>query len=152
MEFVTVRQCSAVELEHAPALPGLIAEYAAESTRADVGQRNPQFHAYRQMESSGFAKFVGAWRGAELVGFLVLVTVMAPHYGQVIATSESLFLSASARKSGAGKALIEKAQELAKECGAAGLFISAPHGGRLAQVLPRSGFLHTNDVFFKALQ
>lgn len=151
MQSVIVRQCSAIELEQAPELPALVAEYATESTRATLGPYNPQFEVYRKLEELGMVRFAGAWRGGELVGFAVVGGAVVPHYGVHIASTESLFLTASARSTGAGKALLKLCEQLARDMGACGFFVSAPAGGRLSAILPRSGFTLTNQVFFKGL-
>lgn len=149
MHQLTVRQCRAIDLEQAPTLPALVAEYAAESTRTDLGDYNPQFQMYRKIEELGLMRFAGAWIGESLVGFAVVCVTIVPHYGKLIATTESLFVTAEARRAGAGRALMKEAENIAKEMGADGLFVSAPANGRLAAILPRSGFTHTNQVFYK---
>lgn len=151
MDQLTVRLCRAEELEHAPAFPALSAEYLAESGRAITSDLAPQMAIYKANEAAGTMKFAGAWLGDELVGFLVLVLYVVPHFGKLVASTESLFVAQSARGSGAGTRMLKEAQSIAADSGCVGLCVSAPVGGRLAKVLPRSGFLHTNELFFKAL-
>lgn len=151
MDQLTVRPCAAIELEQAPALAALLDEYAAESIKADVGPHCPQFDAYRKLEDLGLMRFAGAWIGAQLVGFVVVGAVNVPHYAGVIATTESIFVSSEHRKTGAGKLLMDQAEDIALDMGAVGLFVSAPSGGRLSIVLPRTGYQRTNEVFFKRL-
>jgi hypothetical protein len=38
---------------------------------------------------------------------------------------------------------------LAEACGAVGLLVTAPKGGKLARVMPRAKYKHTHEVFFK---
>lgn len=151
MDQLTVRACQAIELEQSPALPTLVEEYAGESTRASLGDYQPQFEMYRRLEEMGVMRFAGAWLGSDLVGFVTVGAARVPHYGGVTATTESLFVASHARKTGAGKLLLEKAEEMAVELGAVGLFVSAPSGGRLSAVLPRIGYQRSNEVFFKGL-
>lgn len=152
MESVTVRQCCATELEQAPEFGALVDEYAAEAVRAELGGINVQADQYKMFESLGMMRFAGAWRGSELVGFATVMAAVAPHYGKKLATTETLFLSKDARSGGAGIDLIREAERMAKEMGAVGFFVSAPAGGALSKVLPRTGFRHTNEMFFKGLE
>jgi N-acetylglutamate synthase-like GNAT family acetyltransferase len=150
MEPVTVRQCCAYELEQAPEFGALVDEYALEACRADLGAIGVQVDQYKLLESHGLMRFLSAWRGQELVGFATVVATIAPHYGKKVATTETLFLSESARDGGAGLDLLKLAEQTASEMGAVGFFVSAPVGGALSKILPRVGFKHTNEVFFKA--
>lgn len=152
MSNVTVRTCRAVELELAPSFAALMAEYLAESGRAITADPSPQIATYKAQEAADTMKFAGVWDGGgELVGMLVVALSVVPHFGMTVATTETLFVSAKARKTGAGKALLSLADDMARESGAVGVLVSAPVGGVLAKVLPRSGFKHTNELFFKAL-
>ena len=63
--------------------------------------------------------------------------------------SESFFVEMSQRKSGAGLKLLRTAEKFAKDFGAPGIFISAPYGGTLAEVLPMAKYRETNRVFYK---
>ena len=152
MNPVTVRRCTVAELEQAPEFGALGEEYAAESGRAIRGVSDPQIDFYRRAEAAGTMLFHGAWIGEELVGFLVLHLSVVPHLGVTIATTETLFVASHARSSGAGRLLLDFAEDAAKDCGAAGLVVSAPVGGRLEVILPRRGFKLTNQLFFKGLQ
>jgi GNAT superfamily N-acetyltransferase len=151
MNPVTVRRCTVAELEQAPEFGALGEEYAAESVRADIGSCIPQMDAYKRLESMGLMHFAGAWVDGELVGLVSVGATKVPHNTGVVATTESYFVRPHARKTGAGKLLRDLAEEIAIERGAVGLFVSAPAGGRLSVVLPRSGYQRTNEVFFKRL-
>lgn len=151
MDQLTVRRCTVAELEHAQGFSVLGEEYAAESSRADLGTCHPQVGAYKQLESIGLMHFAGAWIGEELVGLVSVGVTTVPHYVGPIATTESYFVRQHARKSGAGKLLLDIAEDIALERGAVGLFVSAPTDSRLSVVLPRTGYQRTNEVFFKRL-
>jgi GNAT superfamily N-acetyltransferase len=87
-----------------------------------------------------------------MVGFLVLLVSVVPHFGVTIATTESFFVARAARKSGAGLMLRNEAERIARGIGAVGLFISAPVGSRLAEVMGKTkGWRETNRVFFRGL-
>lgn len=152
MDQLTVRRCTVADLAQSPEFGALADEYAAESGRAITQGHNPQIEFYRQAEDAGSMLFAGAWLGTELVGILVLFLSKPPHFGVTIATTESMFVASHARNAGAGKALMCVAEKMAKEAGAVGLVVSAPVGGRLSRILPRSGFRHTNELFFKGFQ
>ena len=68
-----------------------------------------------------------------------------------LAVVESYFVASKHRKSGAGLALLREAERIASDRGAHALLVSAPHGGRLADVMPRVGYRETNRVFFRSL-
>lgn len=148
---ITIRRCAVADMEGAPNIDALIEEYGAESSIAGLGPQSPQFDMYRKMEEVGLLRVLGAFDGAHPVGFIFLILAVIPHYGAFAASTESFFVTSSARKSGAGLRLLHEAEKWAKELGAVGLLASAPVGGRLSEVLPHVGYTQTNSVFFKAL-
>jgi hypothetical protein len=72
-----------------------------------------------------------------------------PHYGRTVAVSESFFVAKAHRASMAGLKLLAAAEALACRIQSPGLLVSAPSGGRLAELLPKCGFVETNRVFFR---
>jgi GNAT superfamily N-acetyltransferase len=149
MEIKTI---SFADIEAAPQFYALLAEYSAESSIAGLGKPCAQLEMYRKLEASGAAHFLGAFIEDELVGFVVLLVSVLPHYGVPVATTESFFVAKPARCSGAGLKLLREAEWVAKQAGAVGVFVSAPVDGVLVEVLPRVGFAETNRVFFKRMQ
>lgn len=152
MTQITIRPITADEFEQADNLVELLAEYAVESAIPGLGEINVQFELYRKMEEVGALHTLGAFRGNTMVGFISFLVSVLPHYGAFTATSESFFVAQSERAGGTGLRLLQAAEDKARELGAVGLLVSSPAGGRLAKVLPRIGFAHTNEVFFKGLQ
>jgi GNAT superfamily N-acetyltransferase len=147
-----VRPCSFGELEKAPNIADLVAEYAAESATAGLGPVNPQWRMYEAMEAAGMARLLCAYQDGVLVGSLVLLVSVVPHFGVPIASTESFFVTAAARKNGAGPMLQREAERMARDMGAVGFFISAPTGSRLAEVMSKAkGWRETNRVFFREL-
>lgn len=139
-------------MERAPNLAELLAEYGAESSIDDLGPPSVQIETYRQMEAVGALQLLGAFQGNDLVGFLVMIVSMLPHYGARVASTESFFVAGNARKSGAGLRLLHEAEQLARNLGAAGFFVSAPKGSKLAAVLDaHKAYRETNRVFFRGL-
>lgn len=146
MSPVTLRRCTYDEVDTA-----LFAGYAAESSIAALGPARPQAATYRAMEEYGLLYLIGAWRDGHMVGFISFLVSELPHYGQRTATAESYYVAPEHRQGGVGLKLLHAAEALAKEVGAVGFFVSAPMGGRLAEVMPRIGYKETNRVFFRGL-
>jgi len=151
MDQLTVRRCTVADLAQSPEFGALADEYESEGKRADIGPCRLQMDMYSGLEAAGIMKFAGAWADGELIGLVSVGGAKVPHYDNPIATTESYFVRPHARHTGAGKLLLNQAEDMAMEFGAFGLFVSAPMGGRLSVVLPRTGYQQTNEVFFKRL-
>ena len=147
-----VRRVSLATLIDDPRFQTLVDEYTAESSIKDMPPINWQRQIYQQLETIGIFFVLAAYERDELVGFMTMIVTVLPHYGALTATTESVFVAAGHRSGGAGLKLIREAESWAKELGAVGLFLSAPYGGRLADIAPRIGYRQTNAVFFKGLQ
>lgn len=145
---ISIRPCTMADIERAP---HLIDEYGAESTIDGMGPQCPQFDTYYKLEAAGMIHITGAFHGDELVGFVIVLASILPHYGKPVATTESLFLAKAYRKGNAGLRLLRSAEQRAKEIGAVGILVSAPAGGQLERILPRYGYTHSNTVFFRGL-
>lgn len=152
MESITIKPCTVEDVQNAHNVADLLAEYANESALDALGVANPQWETYRQMQAMGVAHVLGAYKGDALVGFLVLLVSVVPHFGKPIASTESYFVARCARKSGAGLMLLHVAEQVARQAGAIALFVSAPIGSRLARVLPGVGFRDVQHNFFKGLE
>jgi GNAT superfamily N-acetyltransferase len=152
MDTLTLRQCSVDEFESLK-LDALFVEYARESrVCSELGEPNPQYALYRQLESTGGLFPIVAFYGSLAIGFFVLVVSPVPHFGAKIGTAESFFVDPSFRKTGAGLALLNEASRVAAQAGAVGLYVSAPVGSRLEKLLTAlegKGFRKTNTVFFR---
>ncbi len=148
---ITVRQTSVAEVFAHPSFPVLCREYAEESAIAGLPVPQEKLSAYQALEASGSSAFslYGAFLGDVLVGFVVLLTPVLPHYGAAIAVAESLFVGSAYRKTGAGMLLIRQAERRAREVRSPGMLFSAPSGGRLSVLLPRIGYRETNRVYLK---
>lgn len=148
-ETITVSRSTLAEIESSPDLDALLAEYAAESANQAIGPMAPQMNAYRAMEASGLFHAFAAHRNGRLIGFLFLLTPILPHFGKVVGVTESYFVASAQRRGGVGTKLRLAAEEAAQAADAVGMLVSAPSGGRLAQVMPRVGYQETNRTFFK---
>ena len=146
-----IRQCTISELEAAPNIHDLLAEYAEESSIAGLPTPAAQVETYRAIESSGALHIIAAFEGDLLIGYITVLSTVLPHYNEVVSVTESYFVSKEHRSSGAGLKLLRSAERFAREIGSLGLLVSAPTGGALSDVLPRVGYKETNRVFFRSL-
>ena len=147
-----IKKCSISELEAAPNFSELLAEYAKELVVDGAPKFNAKMEMYHNLEKVGALQLISAYVNDILIGFVTVLTSIFPHCGVLMATTESLFVLKQHRKTGAGLKLIRAAEDHAKERGSPCLFISAPFGGILADVLPHVGYRETNRVFFRSLK
>lgn len=146
---VLVEPCPVAAIRQAATFPQLAAEYEAESLIDGMPSPMPDWEHYERLEAAGQVYAFGAAIDGALVGFIGLLVSKVPRYAQPLATSESFFVASAHRKGGAGMKLLRAAEEKARELGCAGLLVSAPSGGRLAEVLPRSGYSKASEVYFR---
>ena len=151
---LVIRKCSISELEVAPNISILLDEYAAESAPLIKGLPRPlaKIDTYKHLESIAAIHTIGAFFHDLLIGYIIILAPIMPHYSVRIAVSESFFVLKEYRKTGAGLKLLRSAEEWAKEVGGFGILVSSPFGGDLAEVLPRVGYTETNRVFFRSLK
>ena len=109
MPTATVRPCAILEIRDAAGADALLAEYEAESSII-VWAACPQWDTYAALEDAGLARSWVAEVDGQVVGLLVLMSAVLPHYGRKIATTESFFVAAAHRSSGAGLALLREAK------------------------------------------
>lgn len=147
-----IQQCTFADLVAAPAFAKLADEHATESVRVGLPV-NLHTPGYEALEASGMSTLFAAYHEGELVGFANVLVAVMPHYSEPLATIESIFVASAHRNTGAGTALLRAVEHVAREKGAAGLLVSAPIGGRLADVMGRKrDYRETNRVFYRALR
>jgi hypothetical protein len=147
-----IRPSTVDELLAAPNWWALFDEYAAECGNSGIGKPDMQVDTYRMLEANGALKIIAAHSdNGELAGFIVYLLAVLPHYGKLVAMTESVFVLLARRDSGAGLALLKATEAAALEAGAAGLLVSAPAGGSLDRLLSAKHYEHTNAVWFKRL-
>lgn len=142
-----IRQVTSAEVlaEHE-----LIAEYGAECSISAIGKINPQRQIYAALEQAGALHCFGSFDGGAMVGFAFLLMPIIPHYGEKVATPESLFV---AKTSSAGLDLMDHVEQFAKDAGCVGILYSAPVGGRFERFLEVSKpYQRTNTVFYRDFQ
>ena len=132
-----IKEIPFTELFEYPGFDEFCAEYAKESGNADLGHALPNKDFYLTLESLGKCFCIGAFIGRDLVGFCVLIIQEHTHYSKMVGWCDSIWIGKSHRKGYAGLKIIRKAQELALEKGAVGVYFSAPEGSRLSMLFER---------------
>jgi len=147
--MMTIDRSSVAAIAGAAEFAALAAEYAAEAAIDGLPPPAAKMETYRQLEAAGILHAFSALLDGGLVGFITVLAPVLPHYGVPIAVSESFFVAAAHRSTGAGLRLLQAAEGEARALGSPGLLVSAPFGGRLFEILPRRGYVETNRVFFR---
>lgn len=149
----TVRAITVDEAFDSPTFVALCDEYREESLRnPDLLGALPDRNGYATLVGAGLLHPLGAFVGSTLVGMCaVLVTPVLHFGGKIIASTETLFVAKEHRAGGAGRRLLYAAEQVAVRAGAAGLYVSAPTGGRLERLLPYLGYHEANRVFYRRL-
>lgn len=147
-----IRQISVDELIECSEFPALLQEYADECPPKSGMSHTYNKATYRALEESGALHSFGAFgEDGELWGFVTLIITMLPKYTSLIGATESFFVASKHRQTGAGIKLLRAAESKASEAGAFGMLVSAPSGGKLAEVMPRSGYEESDVIFFRGL-
>lgn len=150
--MIRIESLTVAEFQARPELPALLAEYRAESAVEEFkATAAPQWGTYAQLEAMGMLRVLCAFDGPQLVGFASVLASVLPHFGVLMASTESYFVASAARHTGAGLALLRQVQAVAREVGAVGLMVSAPEGSRLARVLAATDMRTSHRIFFKPL-
>lgn len=151
-QILRIKLVTVSELMSARNFDALLQEYGAESAIPELGGVSAQRETYERLEAAGVLSVFGAYLGSNLVGFLAIIMSHLPHYGALVGTTESFFVTPSARGSGAGAKLLREAEDFASALGAVGVFVSAPVGSKLDTLLEvKRGYRRTNHVYFKGL-
>lgn len=151
MDELTIRYCSIDEIQHAPNIAALMAEYAEESHNPELPDPNAQFEQYRKLQEVGVLGAIGAFKGDELIGFVGVLSSNLPHHGARLAITESFFVAKAHRKGGAGLKLLKAAEMHARDIGSPCLLVNTVHGSALEQVMPKLGYRHSNSTFVRSL-
>lgn len=136
-------------IEELPEFSDLLDEYGLESAIHGLPHPKAKSDSYRKLDKSGIFHVFCAFYEGKLVGFIAVLLPILNHYSETVAITESYFVGKNHRDTGAGLALMRKAEEFSKENKACGLLISAPSEGILEKILPHRGYTETNKVFFK---
>lgn len=147
--MVEVTQCSFFELESEPNFSALLEEYAQESYIDGMTPVTGRMSMYREFDRNGSIATFKAVHEGVLIGFMVIISPVLPHYSQRTAIAESFFVTQEGRSTRAGLKLLAAGEGFAQKIGSPGFFCSAPTGSSLEQLLPLRGYRETNKAFFK---
>lgn len=144
-----IQDGSVADIAAAENFAELAAEYTDEGAIAGMPAPAARLENYLPLERGGLLHTILATKGNRLIGFILVLASVLPHYGVPVAVSESFFVARAHRRTGAGLRLLNAAEDKARELGASGLLVSAPVRGDLFKVLPRRGYAETSRIFFK---
>lgn len=147
---IAVRECKVNEIFSAISFSQISDEYAAECAIEGFPYPKPDISMYETLERYCGKMFVvlGAFtEDRVLVGFIVMMIAVNPHYGLPFGSSESFFVLPAFRKTGAGLLLLNEAKRVAKDRGAVACKFSAMVGSKLDSVLQASDSKHTNNIY-----
>lgn len=128
----------------------LLHEYAMECSLPELGYASPQRELYELLEKSGGFQAFGVYEGETMIGFAAVLIYVLPHYGQKVATSESIFISASHRNSSIGCELLAFLEEYARNKDCLAFLYSAPAESRFDKLLSLR-YRHSNNVYLRSL-
>jgi GNAT superfamily N-acetyltransferase len=153
VSVLVVRKCTVAEIENTPNFPALVDEYASEAHVDGMPPVDVKKEQYRSLEGLGVFQFFGAYLEDVLIGFITVLCTVMPHFGVVLAVSESYFVAKDHRKTGAGTALRLAAEKHAEEMGAPIILICTQTGSTLCRVMESlHDYRDTNHVFLKRLR
>ena len=107
---------------------------------------NPSPDEYIAAEKSGAFIPVGVFEGGRIVGGVNIMIHRIPHYQEVLASVESIFLAKEFRHGTAGLRLLREAEKVAREAGAQVLMVGTRCGSRFEE-LCRCLYTPVNTVF-----
>jgi len=148
---IEIRKYTIGELDKAPNVLELFKEYEAESAIVGLPPISAKLDLYLYLEKNGSLTIFGAFLRDVLIGFVTVLAPVIPHYGIVVATTESIFVAKKYRMTGAGLKLLKAAEDHAITVGSPGLLLSAPKDGALMSLLPRLGYTETSRIYFRKL-
>lgn len=152
-EAVVIREITIDEAASDPCFAELVKGYAKELALPDLPQPNYQIDLYRKMESLGLFFAFAAYHANKMIGFVSMLATVSPHYGVLIASTESFYVAPAHRRGGPGLDLLRHAEAKAVEIKAIAMLIPAQTGSRLDSMMSRSvsGYRESYRVFFKRI-
>jgi GNAT superfamily N-acetyltransferase len=150
--MIAIREMSFCELHERPEWPSLQEEYSQESSVPDMGPTKVDLLMYKKMSDVGALKTFVAFDDDQAIGYINFVVSPNLHYSKPIGSTESFFVKASHRDTGAGMVLLRGAEKCAKSLGAVAFLVTAPICSKLRLILEKSkSYKETNIVFFRSL-
>lgn len=146
-----IRRISYSEILGSPNAQALLDGYAAECAIEEIGEPSPQGEMYAKLESANVLQCFGAYAEGLLVGFASVLISVLPHYGQLTATVESIYVEPKMRGL-LGIPLMATIEAYATERGCQVILYSAPTGSRFEWLLASlQSYAQTNSVFCRRL-
>jgi hypothetical protein len=142
-----IRPVSYAEIFNDPSFSILTEEYGAECST--LGKPNPQPDLYKLLEESGGLQVFGVYEETSLVGFASVLIYNLPHFGNKIATTESIFITRNFRHYGLD--LMATIEHYAKVSGCEDFLYSTPVDSRFDRLLNALEYDHTNNVYRRKL-
>lgn len=130
----------------------LLEQYAQESKSSLVPSHEPSVELYDILEKKDILKCFGVYDNKQMVGFVTVTLSPMPHYSEMCATIESLFVSKEHRKFGTAKRLLSIVEQEAKDNECVAMFMSAPIGSRLELATKGLGFTPTHITYTKKIE
>lgn len=150
--MVEIKKVTYQELANDSAFDRLVAEFADECRADGLPYPSPDHDSYIEMEKSGALVFLGAYKCGALAGWLGISFSRPPQYeSRLFASQMSFFVERAARKYGAGKLLIDAAEEVAKNKGAIAFAATAKANSAFSRVVERWGYVETSRIYIKPL-
>lgn len=150
MAKVVIKECKFSDIQISENFDELLKEYANELAINGLPHPKADIELYKKLDDSGIFQVIGAFIDNKIVGIITIILSVNQHYGKKIAVTESFYVGKEYRKTGAGLKLLKHAEIYAENNGSPGLFVTAPVNGTLADILPRVGYIKSNQVFFKS--
>lgn len=151
MSDLSIRQCNWEDIGDNPRYEHLASQYGTESANPEMPPMNVDYQLYLMYQTAGLTQWFGAYDGDELIGFIDVMISRHAHYSASIATIESFFVDKERRNTGAGLRLLKVAKQYAKNMDCVAIFLSAPTGSVLDDVMLRKGWTNSDQIFVKRL-
>jgi GNAT superfamily N-acetyltransferase len=150
--MITVKKIAYRELDCLPEFHRIIDEYTAESAVEEMLPIKTNVDLYNRLHEAGSLTTLAAYDDELLIGYANFIMTPNLHYSKTVAGTESFFVKAEYRKTGAGIVLLKEMEKLAKEMGAVAFLVSAPTDSKLSTVMDKNkAYKETNKVFFRSL-
>ena len=150
--MVDIVKSSATEVFEYKDINVLLDNYADKGKSSLISAAaRPDIQTYMQLEEMGLLYVYVAKKNDDIVGLIVTIDNVMPHYTEICTTVESLYVEPEYRKHGTAKRLVEYAEEEAKVRDSIVMFMSLPHGDMLNKVAKSFGFEASNTVYTKGL-
>lgn len=149
---MTIKQISVSELFSASNHDVMFDMYSHEGkSSVVVCKDSPSIDTYTMFEYAGMIDIVALFAEENIVGFIIALTTIMPHYSKLSTTIESQFIIEEHRKYGAWREMMTMVENLAKERGSVNMFITAPESSVLDKIATFYGYTHMSNVYGKTI-